>query len=197
LPVTAAKGQWMCEAFLWTHWSHCGTARASQTSRLLALDAEKFQSIIATFPTPHARHYAELFVEAINEFEIDELTDLETLMDELDDLIEEAFPVEEDEAENGDSDDGLQEGTDFLGGSSDNLGVSSQTSSNIGQDRRVSFSRQSSARRSGDLKTDKTLGKSQKPNGQGKRLSARCRRHGTRGPRSWPRGSRGFRARAA
>mmetsp|Transcript_14225 Transcript_14225/g.40735 ORF Transcript_14225/g.40735 Transcript_14225/m.40735 type:complete len:1022 (+) Transcript_14225:2-3067(+) len=135
LATPASKGMWMCEAFLWTHWSHCGTARAAQTSRLLALDAEKFQTLVSTFPTPHARHYAELFVEAMNEFEIDELSDLETLLEELDDLIEEAFPVEEEDCCESDAGTGSRDSRAF----------------DDSEERRGSFMRQNSSRRSGEL----------------------------------------------
>jgi len=132
LPLAAGKGQWLSEAILWTHWTHCGTTRAGSTARLLSLDAETFQSVISTFPTSHARHYAEAFVCLMNEFCPDDLSDLDTLMDNLDDLIEEAFPVAEGQ-EN--SDEPEEERRSSFSSSSGNLSRKNSMQSELPEDK--------------------------------------------------------------
>merc|ERR1712176_932459 len=50
LPLERAEhGDWMCEAVLWTSWSHCGTMRAMSRISLLGIEAQRFQSILETF----------------------------------------------------------------------------------------------------------------------------------------------------
>ena len=68
-------GMWLSEPTLWTHWIHHGTLRALGVCQLLVLEAEILQSVIGPYPTNHARKYAVLFVEMLNQ-DLDKLTDL-------------------------------------------------------------------------------------------------------------------------
>eukprot|EP00929_Paragymnodinium_shiwhaense_P021626 TRINITY_DN14057_c0_g1_i1.p1 TRINITY_DN14057_c0_g1~~TRINITY_DN14057_c0_g1_i1.p1 ORF type:complete len:1020 (-),score=272.62 TRINITY_DN14057_c0_g1_i1:64-3123(-) len=104
---TVDSSCWMCEALLWTSWSHQGTARASSKPqdegniiagcRLLEVNTEKFQSICGDFQTEHASTYATEFVSFLNQVDDTDLTDLNTLEDDLLDMIELAFDMEDDE----------------------------------------------------------------------------------------------------
>jgi len=85
-------GQWLSEPVLWMDWTHCGTARARERTSLLALDADKFQSMGRAFPSDHARTYAEEFTKCINTQKTDLLTDLDTLEEQLPKLLQAAFP---------------------------------------------------------------------------------------------------------
>mmetsp|Transcript_8043 Transcript_8043/g.15026 ORF Transcript_8043/g.15026 Transcript_8043/m.15026 type:complete len:1104 (+) Transcript_8043:76-3387(+) len=95
------KGDWMCEAILWTTWTHCGTVKAYTETQLLVLEAEKFQDTISTFPSDHPAQYAEEFIKRLNQagrF----LTDIALDQWELQDMIHEAFPKEESSSEDED-----------------------------------------------------------------------------------------------
>lgn len=98
------KGDWMCEAILWTNWTHCGTVKAYTETMLLVLDAEKFQETISTFPSDHPGMYAEEFVKRLNmagRF----LTDTAIDIYEIEVMIEEAFPKEDESDEESSNED--------------------------------------------------------------------------------------------
>jgi len=84
------QGCWAGEAALWTRWMHRGTLRADTDCTLLALDAEKFSKIVSPYPTSHAQHYAEAFVQCLNDCAISDLTDLQT--SDLQHCLSRAFP---------------------------------------------------------------------------------------------------------
>merc|ERR1711957_1037655 len=71
-------GEWMCEAVLWTRWTHCGSAVCSCEGKLLELDAEEFSRILSPFGTDHAKQYGEDFVAVLNRTEEADLTDVKT-----------------------------------------------------------------------------------------------------------------------
>jgi len=116
-PEGAGKGEWMCEPALWTHWTHCGTAKAEHQTRLLVLDADKFQRIICTFPTDHAGQYAQEFVQELNKEDHDDLSDLNTVRDRIENIIDVVFPTNDLDAESEDID-GESSGEDPQGRSS-------------------------------------------------------------------------------
>jgi hypothetical protein len=94
-PKKVEEGDWLCEPSLWTQWTHCGTAKAESQARLLVLDAERFQMITSTFPTDHACHYAVKFVTALNQQDQDDLSDLDTLGEDIEDFVKDVFMVED------------------------------------------------------------------------------------------------------
>jgi len=103
-PVYIEKGAWVCEANLWTRWTHIGTLRATSECRLLVLDAMKFQELVSSFPTEHASLYAQEFVDWLNVPDAQQ-TDLGPNRDEAADLVVRAFPLEDnDEDEDGEGD---------------------------------------------------------------------------------------------
>lgn len=91
-PQSVQHPQWMCEPVLWTTWTHCGTLRAASESRLLALDAERFQAICSGSHDGHIRRYAEEYVSALNEREKGELTDLGIADEDMDTALARGFP---------------------------------------------------------------------------------------------------------
>jgi len=93
--IPVDKGSYLCEAVLWTLWTHCGTARAQTETRLLVLDAEKFQDTISYFATEHAQMYAAAFVNWLNSTE--GANDLGPSKSEVYQMINTAFPPEETE----------------------------------------------------------------------------------------------------
>lgn len=98
--MRADRGMWMCEQVLWTNWTHAGTARTTSETTLLAVSAEKFQEIVSTFPTEHAGSYARAFVKSLNTKAVNDLSDIgggyDADMTEVDDLIDYAFPDDDD-----------------------------------------------------------------------------------------------------
>lgn len=98
----ARSGDWFAESVLWIQWTHVGTARAIERSTVYALDSEKFREALSTFPSDHARLYAEKFAELTNESK-DDLSDLNALEEEIDALLEAAFPDEKSDDEDDDS----------------------------------------------------------------------------------------------
>jgi len=60
-------GQSVCEAVLWTNWTHCGTLKALSECGITELDAKLFQEACSTFPSMHPGLYATKFVEHLNE----------------------------------------------------------------------------------------------------------------------------------
>lgn len=110
--MAVVKPSWLSEAVLWTTWTHCGTARAVSESRLMVLDGQVLQDCICSFPSEHARDYADAFVELLNSADAMELTDLALGPEEQQILIEKVFPDDsseesssEDDEEEDDSDD--------------------------------------------------------------------------------------------
>lgn len=131
--------QWLCEGALWTSWVHCGTARANTETRLLALDAAKFQDIGSNLSTQHLGKYAEGFVELMNAIERQNQSDVGDDANELSDVIAYAFPElqgDEDEDDDEEGDDEHDEGIlrKFrLGGHSQ----TSQSSQTLGDDKDI------------------------------------------------------------
>jgi len=99
-PAFLEKGVWMCEPNLWTMWHHFGSLRAVSESRLLVLDALKFQDIISSFPSDHAGLYALEFVDWLNEMldkGVDMLTDRGPDREASAEMVYRAFPDDEDD----------------------------------------------------------------------------------------------------
>eukprot|EP00929_Paragymnodinium_shiwhaense_P056722 TRINITY_DN28390_c0_g3_i1.p1 TRINITY_DN28390_c0_g3~~TRINITY_DN28390_c0_g3_i1.p1 ORF type:complete len:1065 (-),score=253.14 TRINITY_DN28390_c0_g3_i1:85-3279(-) len=89
------KGDWLCEAILWTPWVHCGAARvASANIRLIALDTVKFINTVTKLrdPAQAAWKFGDQYVKGLNECEEDSLTDLKNWQIDLDLLAYEACP---------------------------------------------------------------------------------------------------------
>jgi len=110
--MTVAKPSWLCEAVLWTAWTHCGTARAISESRLMVLDGQVFQDSICSFPSEHARDYAEAFVDLLNAADASELTDLALGPEEQNFLTEMVFPEEDSSEEESSEEDSDSSGDD-------------------------------------------------------------------------------------
>lgn len=93
--------EWLCEQVLWTPWTHCGSLQAVTETRLLALDAKKFQSLLSGAHDAHISRYAEAYVSVLNELGKDGLTDVGCVNEDMDDIIAYAYPemVPEDEEE--------------------------------------------------------------------------------------------------
>eukprot|EP00931_Biecheleriopsis_adriatica_P110569 TRINITY_DN8485_c0_g2_i1.p1 TRINITY_DN8485_c0_g2~~TRINITY_DN8485_c0_g2_i1.p1 ORF type:complete len:1040 (+),score=206.77 TRINITY_DN8485_c0_g2_i1:125-3244(+) len=89
------EGEWMCEAVLWTRWTHLGTAKAKKKTRLMTLDADAFQDFISTYPSVHASLYAMEFVEYLNGLNKEELRDTCPGEEEATVLVSRAFPEDE------------------------------------------------------------------------------------------------------
>mmetsp|Transcript_22331 Transcript_22331/g.40637 ORF Transcript_22331/g.40637 Transcript_22331/m.40637 type:complete len:899 (-) Transcript_22331:34-2730(-) len=102
--VAVEKGTWLCEAVLWTSWTHCGTARANTECRLLVLDATKFQEIVGSFPSDHAAQYASEYVDLINSQGPINLSDLHMDGEAVDEVLERVFPEENDDDEDDECD---------------------------------------------------------------------------------------------
>lgn len=75
---TVRPPSWVCEAFLWTPWVHCGTLKAKEYCCLCMLNAREFQAIATQFQTEenHARNYATEFVAHLNELPAAGLSDI-------------------------------------------------------------------------------------------------------------------------
>lgn len=95
-PQLIEHGCWICEANMWTRWTHCGTLRAVCECRLLVVDSIKFQDIISSFPTDHAGLYAQEFVDWLNMVGVDNQCDAGPCRDETVDMVMRAFPLEDD-----------------------------------------------------------------------------------------------------
>lgn len=78
---TVKPPDWVCEAFLWTPWVHCGTLKAKEYCCLCMLNAKEFQAIATQFQTEenHARTYAREFVALLNKTSAGNLSDTLTL----------------------------------------------------------------------------------------------------------------------
>jgi len=76
---TVHKGEWACEAVLWTQWMHYGLMRTKTECTLVVLEALIFQNICQQYTSQmdYARSYGKAFVQHINGAEEVELTDLE------------------------------------------------------------------------------------------------------------------------
>jgi len=69
--TTVIEGEWLAEPFLWTHWMCRGLLCASTDSRLVLLDAGKFQDTVSAFNHSefNPKVYAGVFVEELNDLE--------------------------------------------------------------------------------------------------------------------------------
>merc|ERR1712194_154687 len=106
----AEKSQWLCESALWTQWTYCGTAKSDQRTRILVIDADKFQNIVSTFPTDHASTYATVFVTELNQEDHDDLTDLDQMMHRMGDMLDEVFPPPSESGSDESDDDQMETG---------------------------------------------------------------------------------------
>eukprot|EP00928_Gymnodinium_smaydae_P098629 TRINITY_DN9212_c0_g1_i1.p1 TRINITY_DN9212_c0_g1~~TRINITY_DN9212_c0_g1_i1.p1 ORF type:complete len:879 (-),score=179.15 TRINITY_DN9212_c0_g1_i1:123-2759(-) len=89
---TLVPGFWLSEATLWTdEWVHCGTLRAVEDSRLIAINAAAFQEVVGSHPSQHAHDYAEAFVEMLNKISAGELTDIGEYTPMLGDVMDLSF----------------------------------------------------------------------------------------------------------
>lgn len=90
------EGEWACEALLWCHWIHHGTMVATHHTTVLSLDTAKFQQIVTTstkYSYDVAKDYGRLFVEMLNTYDQEELSDLETQSSAIEFMVEKAFPA--------------------------------------------------------------------------------------------------------
>jgi len=62
----------------------------------LTLDALKFGKVISAFQTEHATNYASRYVETLNQESHDNLTDVDTLAHEMEEVINSVFPADSD-----------------------------------------------------------------------------------------------------
>jgi hypothetical protein len=85
------EGQWLCEAVLWTRWTHCGTLMARSDCRMLAITAHAFHKACEKFPSLHPGEYADQFVHHLNE-DLDDLTDMRLSDSQMESMLEAAFP---------------------------------------------------------------------------------------------------------
>jgi len=76
--LLVSEGSWLCEASLWTTWTHCGNLSALQDCRLYKLDTREFQAISIQFEHGdfHPVKYADKFVEALNAADPGDVTDM-------------------------------------------------------------------------------------------------------------------------
>jgi len=77
-PTLVSEGTWLCEASLWTAWTHRGNLSALQDCRLYTLDALEFQAIATQFEHGDfdPGKYAEKYVEALNQADPEEVCDI-------------------------------------------------------------------------------------------------------------------------
>ncbi|CAK0856261.1 unnamed protein product [Prorocentrum cordatum] len=91
------EGQWLCEAVLWTRWTHCGTLMARSDCRMLSITAQAFHKACEKFPSLHPGEYADQFVHHLNEY-LDDLTDMRLSDAQVESMLEAAFPEWQDAA---------------------------------------------------------------------------------------------------
>lgn len=100
---TIEAGHWLSEQVLWTKWTHCGNLCASSEARLVSLNASMVQNIFSSFPSDHAFSYANAYVEWLNELSWEQLNDLSPPKVELENMVSESWPLDEDDEEDEDS----------------------------------------------------------------------------------------------
>eukprot|EP00928_Gymnodinium_smaydae_P025731 TRINITY_DN20407_c0_g1_i1.p1 TRINITY_DN20407_c0_g1~~TRINITY_DN20407_c0_g1_i1.p1 ORF type:complete len:824 (+),score=145.55 TRINITY_DN20407_c0_g1_i1:187-2658(+) len=66
--LIAERGNWLCEAILWTHWIFLGTLRATCDCRIMMLGVAELNNIIMRTPQlkPTLMSYAEAYVASLN-----------------------------------------------------------------------------------------------------------------------------------
>merc|ERR1711953_692939 len=77
-PEHVAKGQWVGEPVLWTHWSFQGAMRAAEDTKLQCLEAEEFMNSAVQFRNFQFQpgQYAAAYVAELNSLDEDALTDI-------------------------------------------------------------------------------------------------------------------------
>jgi len=90
--IGVTKENWVAEAVLWTQWAHRGTLRANKECQILALNSRQFQSSASSFPGSNVRTYAYEFVKKLSSTRVEDLTDIGCAGQELNALIELAYP---------------------------------------------------------------------------------------------------------
>jgi len=77
-PQHVSEGQWVAEAVLWTSWLHLGDLQAVTEGQAISIDAHRFgEAVLVYRPSWLAfRMYAQRFVQAMNNIEQKDLTDL-------------------------------------------------------------------------------------------------------------------------
>lgn len=95
LPSTLKSGQWFCECVLWTPWEHRGEMRAVTAAKLIALDAEKFHTVVCKNKTAALQpaDYAKEAVDRLNNYVKAELTDVDRFLLDYEDMARRAFHI--------------------------------------------------------------------------------------------------------
>jgi len=101
LPAALKSCQWFCESVLWTPWEHKGEMRAVTAAKLLALDAEKFQTMVCRNQAAALQPagYATEAVERLNSCKKAELTDVDSTLLDYEGMARNCFAVRDDEHE--------------------------------------------------------------------------------------------------
>mmetsp|Transcript_159946 Transcript_159946/g.298395 ORF Transcript_159946/g.298395 Transcript_159946/m.298395 type:complete len:1013 (-) Transcript_159946:150-3188(-) len=98
-PEMIESGNWCCEAVLWTPWEHRGEMRALTEANLLALQATKFHEIMSKNKTAAQQPaaYAAEVVDALNELERQELSDVDNVEQKREKLVmvKDAFEIDD------------------------------------------------------------------------------------------------------
>jgi len=99
--VTVTSGQWAGESSLWTFWSYRGALKATTECTLLCLDAEEFQSIAHQFKTFefYPGQYAIEYVAGLNALEKCNMTDIPDGSLDIDGMVNNVFPDENEGSE--------------------------------------------------------------------------------------------------
>lgn len=86
----AGRGDWLCEATLWTSWTPYGALLAKKEASCLTLDAAEFQRIYRHVPECAIllRKYAAFFCKALNDMDEEDLTDINTLLSTMKDWVD-------------------------------------------------------------------------------------------------------------
>jgi len=86
-------GSWASEPVLWVRWVHVAPMIASTSCEVLALDSEKFRSVVGCFQHSAAfvRMYAQLFRNHLLDMGIDGLSDVIADIKSLEDLTQQAY----------------------------------------------------------------------------------------------------------
>ncbi|CAE8589616.1 unnamed protein product [Polarella glacialis] len=91
----AKRGTWLSEAAIWMPWEHNGRAVAVESSSVVAIAVDKFQSVMRTEygAWPGACKYAKLFVQHANALRISdqEFTDIWVNQEQMKEMVRIAF----------------------------------------------------------------------------------------------------------
>eukprot|EP00747_Dinoflagellata_sp_TGD_P089378 gnl/TRDRNA2_/TRDRNA2_164301_c4_seq3.p1 gnl/TRDRNA2_/TRDRNA2_164301_c4~~gnl/TRDRNA2_/TRDRNA2_164301_c4_seq3.p1 ORF type:complete len:785 (+),score=143.12 gnl/TRDRNA2_/TRDRNA2_164301_c4_seq3:312-2357(+) len=78
-PCQVEMGSWLCEAVLWTDWSHCGDLKAIRETNLIAIDPYQFTQVMSRSPGAwrKASRYALAYCRKLTGCNKVELTDMQ------------------------------------------------------------------------------------------------------------------------